>query len=206
MKKIKALMLATSLFCWEAHAKSLDSITAPKPSSDIPGKSGSSSLDGKLRLSTSFGPASLTIDSANYKVGGASEILVEYKIGDVFLGSNGFWTSFKYMPLGANADVEGVEYTGVMDGIFFGVGLDYGLPMIDWSAFVSAELGGFLPDLESTVEVDGVEEPTDFASGLLISGGANYHITDKFIFGPKLTVGSGTFTAWHLALNGTFSF
>lgn len=203
MKKL-LLILSASLFQSAALAKELDSVTPP--SSDVPAMSGPSPVDGILRVSTSFGPASLSVDSVNYKVGGATDILAEYKIGAGFMGTKALWATFRYLPFGSAAEVEGYEYEGVMNGIFFGASADIALPIPSWSAFASAEIGGFLPSFDSVETLETSEEPTDFASGIMLGGGALYHLNDKFAFGPKLNVGAGSFTSWQLGLNASFAF
>ena len=198
MKTFKILILFAAGY-GHCFAKNLDSVVPP--SSNMASAS-NAALDGKLRLSTSFGPASLSVEEANYKIGGASEIIAEYKFMDTLFGSTGVWGAFKYLPLSSATVANNEEVSGVMNGIFFGGTLDFGLPMEKWSAFAFSDIGGFLPNFENEKE----DAPSDFLAGIMIGGGANFELTERFVFGPKLSLASGGFNFWHVSFNATFAF
>ena len=52
-----------------------------------------SAVDGIIRISTSFGPASLTVDSDNYTVGGATDLAIEFRFTENALGAKAMWAS-----------------------------------------------------------------------------------------------------------------
>lgn len=229
-KKFAVLAILILILPSFLHAKELDSVTPPKktvkektptsseekmatPSDEnLPAAGNSlatasvSAADGIVRLWTSFGPASLSVDGNDYNVGGASDITLGYKVLEKFLGSKGLWSTLRYAPFASIVEVDEVEYTGVMDGIFVGVYADYKVPSDKWSAYATAELGGFLADLEDSTGVLKPDAPSGFFSGLTLGGGANYEILEKFWFGPKLSLGFGGFTSWQLSLSGSFNF
>lgn len=152
--------------------------------------------DGLIRVSTSYGLASLKIDDNDYKIGGASDFKVSYKFSNSLMGMPAFAT-FRYAGHGVFTDIDGEDYTGSVSGIFFGAGVD--VPIQDGViAFGGAELGGFLQDLEDTQGTNTSSPPSDFAAGLVMTGGANYMLQEKLAIGPRIDVGFGGFTTWSL--------
>ena len=121
-----------------------------------------SAVDGILRISTSFGPASLTVDSDNYTVGGATDLAIEFRFTENALGAKAMWASFRYLPFASAVELSG-KYTrvGVMNGLFLGVTSDYALPSESWLAYASLEVGGFGPDFGDDFDLTDSSAPKD---------------------------------------------
>ena len=204
IKTLLTLTFLGSMYSNIAIAKGTADI--PPPAEQTQAVEAPSAADGILRLTTSFGPASLSVGSDNYTVGGASDIAIEYRFTENSLGATGLWVSFRYLPLGSAVELEGEEYAGVMNGLFIGVTADYALPSENWLAYAAVEAGGYGPDFDDELELIDADGPKDFQAGVQLSGGANYIFDKKFTLGPKLVIGLGSFTSYALTANAVFTF
>lgn len=163
-----------------------------------------SMLTDMLAMTTDFGLLSMEVNEVSYKTGGATSLIVEYMILPELSIFKNINVSARYMGLAASAKIDNIEYQGVAQGVFFGLTAQHRNLVENWMFNSSLEIGGFLQNFKSPSFVKSSKAPSDFLMGGLFGITGNYKLTEKFYFGPKLTLSLGSFQMRSLSVSTTF--
>lgn len=172
-------------------------------------KGNNSALSDKLSIATSFGWIGATKDSNSWNASAMGDVTVKYKLP---LSFSKFSTaaSFRYAPMDVAPEIKGDDdvkrqYKGVIEGYHGGFHGEMSL-MPKLSVHAGAELGMMIVYLNDVTNTDNDRAPEDGGVNITFSGGADWELLPKFVVGPKLYLGAGTFTTFQLSANATFVF
>lgn len=171
--------------------------------SSTPGTSDSPTwLSDKLVLGAGYGWGTIKSSTGTWSSSGVSDFSVAYKLTSI--NKIDLFGTYRYAPFAASVSIDEHAYVGIQQ--WHDIGAKGTIALKEKiRAFGSAELGYSVSKFSPSDGQSG-KNPFTSGAGLILGGGVDLYLQDKFSTGPKMLIGLGKYRTFQLSLNCGFGF